>query len=791
MNMMKTMLLAVILLLTTDTFAQKYSKVKIYADQDGIARLFNEGVAVDRGMRKQGSFIITDLSGDDVQRVADLNFQYEVLIDDVRKFYVQQNQSISESKNATCSGGSTPGSENIPDNFQIPSTYGGYFKYNEMLQELDKMATLYPHLISVKAPIHTFLTWENRPIYHVLISDHPTTDDGDPKVLYSALHHAREPLSMSQLIYYMWYLLENYETSAEVKYLVDNTQLFFVPCVNPDGYIYNETTNPNGGGMHRKNRNPAVGTTNKGVDINRNYGYGWGTTGVSTNQNNDTYPGTAAFSEPETQAMRWLVQNHRIQSALNAHTYGDMLLFPIGRTTSEYADHHDYFLALSAHLTQCNGYEASKSSGLYPASGDSDDYMYKMDNGVLQKDTVFAMTPEIGGSFWPATSDILPTCREMLFVNLGVAHMVHKYYNVKEEDPVELSALTGNFYHTVKRLGRENGPVTVSLEPLQNLLTVGAAVVYDLPVLGEDEGSISYELAAGVQNGDSIIYVLTTDDGNWVQRDTIIKIYGHYDTVILENADHTSNWTGNWTTSSTIYYSPSQSFTDSPGNYPNNAVRTTAYVNDVDLSAANSAKVTFYARWAIEKNYDYCQFQVSTDGGNSWIGQCGLYTVSGSGANGTIQPGNEPLWDGNQTTWVQERIDLSDYLGQTIQMRFILKSDGAVRADGFYFDDFRVLTSREEEGEPTEPEPGVGLNDVLTDKLIIYPNPSSDVLFIEGALQGDQMEITDLRGTIVHHSVIHDTGISKADVSFLSAGTYFIRISGVSTNSVQQLVIQR
>ncbi|EPB65909.1 zinc carboxypeptidase, partial [Ancylostoma ceylanicum] len=231
-----------------------------------------------------------------------------------------------------------------------------------MLQELDKMATLYPHLISVKAPIHTFLTWENRPIYHVLISDHPTTDDGDPKVLYSALHHAREPLSMSQLIYYMWYLLENYETSAEVKYLVDNTQLFFVPCVNPDGYIYNETTNPNGGGMHRKNRNPAVGTTNKGVDINRNYGYGWGTTGVSTNQNNDTYPGTAAFSEPETQAMRWLVQNHRIQSALNAHTYGDMLLFPIGRTTSEYADHHDYFLALSAHLTQYNGYEASKSS---------------------------------------------------------------------------------------------------------------------------------------------------------------------------------------------------------------------------------------------------------------------------------------------------------------------------------------------------------------------------------------------------------------------------------------------
>ena len=68
--------------------------------------------------------------------------------------------------------------------------------------------------------------------------------------------------------------------------------------------------------MHRKNKAP-VGSSNPGVDLNRNYAYGWNTTGVSSNQNNDTYPGTSAFSEPETQAMKWLVETYDMELAFN------------------------------------------------------------------------------------------------------------------------------------------------------------------------------------------------------------------------------------------------------------------------------------------------------------------------------------------------------------------------------------------------------------------------------------------------------------------------------------------
>ena len=137
------------------------------------------------------------------------------------------------------------------------------------------MYTLYPDLITVRDSIDTFLTHEGRPVQWVKISDNASTSESEPQVLYTALHHAREPESMTQLIFYMWYLLENYGSDDEVTGLVDAKEMYFVPMLNPDGYVENQTEDPNGGGLWRKNkRNNGDGTY--GVDLNRNYGYEWG-----------------------------------------------------------------------------------------------------------------------------------------------------------------------------------------------------------------------------------------------------------------------------------------------------------------------------------------------------------------------------------------------------------------------------------------------------------------------------------------------------------------------------------
>ena len=694
-------LLLASLLIFSNGFSQQlgaYSRVKINTDDQGLQFLSGQGVTIDHGVHKEGLYFISDFSHSEIEIMQANNFNIEILIPDVVSYYEQilaEPATSTSNHNASCAGAGATGTNPhinpvTPSHFNL-GTMGGYLKYNEMLAELDEMAATYPSLITVKAPISNFLTHQNRPLYYVRISDNPTVDEGEPKVLYTAIHHAREPMALMETIFYMWYLLENYGTNDEVTYLVNNLQLYFVPCINPDGYVYNETTNPNGGGMWRKNRRNNGGGV-YGVDLNRNYSYGWGTTGTSTTTSNDTYCGPSAFSEPETQAMRWLVQNNHFITAFNAHTYAEDILFPIGTTTAEFAPHHNWFQDESNHQVQYNGYTAMKSSALYPASGDSDDYMYKVDIGVGQKDTMFVHTPEVGTAFWQPSSEIIPTSAEMLFPNLVLAHLARVYAVTSDTDPNMIANINGNFNHSIKRLGREAGPVTVSISPIQNIVNVGVSVTYTLAQLQTSTGAISYSLNPNIQFGDQIIYVLETNNGLWIKRDTIYKTFGALTSQVVENATSTANWTGNWSTTTSTFVSPTRSFTDSPtGNYGNNTNKTYTYVPAVDLTNASSAMVRFYAKWNLEADYDYVQFLVSTDNGTTWIPQCGNYTVTGTSANGSVQPNNQPVYEGVQSAWVLEEINLSDYLGQVVKFRFKLGSDGGTVADGYYFDDFEIL----------------------------------------------------------------------------------------------------
>jgi hypothetical protein len=778
LDLMKLILTLAVLLTAHFSFSQKYSKVKIYASNAELGQLAAMGLPVDHGERKWDTYLVTDLSEDEILVLDQSGLPYEVVVNDVKTYYAAQNKQAGMVKNANCAGGGAANDISVPSNFETNSgNYAGFYTYQQMLDELDDMVAQYPNLISVRAPISTFLTWEGRPIYHVKISDNPGTNEAaETKTLYTGIHHAREPMSMSQLIFYMWYLLENYATSEEIQFLVNNSELYFVPCLNPDGYIHNETNDPGGFGMHRKNKRP-VGTSNPGVDLNRNYSYQWGTTGVSFNVNDDTYPGGPndgndySFSEPETQAIKWLVEQVGFTSSLNAHTYGNTLLFPIGSTENEFADHHDYFVELSNHMVLHNGYFPQKSSGLYPASGDADDYMYKVDIGVGNKDTIFVMTPEIGSAFWPAQSEVIPTCQGMVFTNMVMAHMPHRYMPVEDTDPGTIATMSGNFGHHAQRLGLEAGPVTVSIQPLMNIQTVGSPVVYDLEIREEVNGVIPFTLDPGISFGDEVVYVLQTEYPLWTKRDTIVKTYGALPLQFADDASNASNWSGTWITTGSTYVSPSSSFTDGNGDYQNDTDKIWTLDQSIDLTNATQAMITFYAKWEIEADYDYCQFQVSTNNGASWIGQCGNYTVEGinqGGWSGGVQPDGEPVYEGTQSSWVLEEIDMSDYLGETINVRFRLESDGGVRMDGFYFDDFQVLFSMDNLGLEAQSL------DVKT-----FPNPANDAVTVSfsQALSNGQVEVYDQSGKIVLTKEIGEPTVNmQLDTRQIPQGMYTLRV---------------
>lgn len=694
-----------------------YSKIKINASHEQLMYIAAAGITIDHGEHKQGEWFITDLSSLEIEQLASMGVDFEVLIPDVAAYYEAHSHDADPRADRTeCPsiGGETGSNVTVPSNFSLGSM-GGYYTYEEFLAELDAMRLAYPDLITEKAPIGDFETWEGRPLHWVRISDNPEVDEDEHEVLYTALHHAREPMSLSQTIFYMWYLLENYGVDEEITYLVDHSELYFVPMINPDGYKRNQTTNPGGGGMHRKNRNPDIGTTNKGVDLNRNYSYHWNESGTSPDENNDTFAGDSAFSEPETQAIKWFCENHDFEFAFNAHAHGDLLLFPIGWAYAEFAEDHDYFERYSNHMALYNNYTAQKATALYPAAGDSDDWMY-----ITDETAIFAMTPEVGNSFWPSSSQIIPTCQEMFWSNLVLSHMPHVYAVTSDFEASRIDGIAGYFNYSIERLGREEGDFTVSITPLTGIVSVGSENVHSLSIMEIEEDSISYTLEPAISFGDEIKYVLHTDNGLWIRHDTLTKTYGGGTEIFFDDCSDLTHWVGDWDFTNEIYFSPDNCITDSPydGTYGNNVNKSITLDQSFNLQHATYAYVTFYAQWEIENDYDYVQFMISTDGGATWIPLCGKYTNTGV----PDQDFGEPLYDGTQMDWVFEEVDLTDYLEESdVRFRFRLITDAGLQMDGFYFDDFSVNTDAHEISDAS-------LIEFSEYDIKIYPNPANNEL---------------------------------------------------------------
>jgi carboxypeptidase A4 len=108
--------------------------------------------------------------------------------------------------------------------------------------------------------------------------------------------HAREWITPASVTYVIKQLVENRKNNT----WADKVDFYVVPVLNPDGYEYTHTNDR----LWRKNRkNPELGDC-AGTDLNRNFGYKWGGLGASKDPCDETYAGSAAFSEPESKAIQ-------------------------------------------------------------------------------------------------------------------------------------------------------------------------------------------------------------------------------------------------------------------------------------------------------------------------------------------------------------------------------------------------------------------------------------------------------------------------------------------------------
>lgn len=111
---------------------------------------------------------------------------------------------------------------------------------------------------------------------------------------------------------------------TQIQAIVLNLDLVLLPMVNPGGRSF--CLIPGGYPMSRKNRSNHAGHACRGVDLNRNCDFLWSSgIGTSSDRCSDVYKGPAAFSEPETRNVRWLIdQFTNATCMIDIHSYSEL-----------------------------------------------------------------------------------------------------------------------------------------------------------------------------------------------------------------------------------------------------------------------------------------------------------------------------------------------------------------------------------------------------------------------------------------------------------------------------------
>src|ERR1041385_3128627 len=321
-------------------------------------------------------------------------------------------------------------SRNLSNPQILPFTfYGGYKTVEEIYAFLDQKVAQFPNLVEKidigdswckSHPGSCVLPspWNGYDLYVLHITNRKIPG---PKPVFWADGdiHAREIATPEVVMRMIDYLLNNYDTNADVHWLVDYHDIWLMPEVNPDGHHIVEAGG-NSPYYYRKNGNnvggggcswPPTAFDHFGVDNNRNFPFKWGCCGGSSGAVCDqTYRGTSAGSDPETIAIvnkiRTLVADQRGPGDTdpapitatgvyqNIHTNAADNLYTWGWTTTQmpnFAETNNIAAHMAAPNAGGNGYSyGSIQDQLYPVDGGSIDWAY----GELG---MAAFSTELGG----------------------------------------------------------------------------------------------------------------------------------------------------------------------------------------------------------------------------------------------------------------------------------------------------------------------------------------------------------------------------------------------------------
>ena len=731
------------ILISTLTFATDvYQSVRIFEPTAEKLKIIGScGIPLDHVNFKRGIFIDLVMTKTNRAELFKRGIQSTVLISDLTNYYKSRN---------------TPSRTR---DFPLGSMQGNY-TWAELNNRFDELYLNHSNIISERIVIGQSV--EGRNIWAFKVSDNPNQDEDEPKVLYTALTHAREPVGMMNLFYFVQKLVEGYESDGELEYIIDNREMWFVPVVNPDGYIFNEIIEPTGGGMHRKNRlETSCGQgTGKGVDLNRNFGFDWGLNDIGSSPDpcDDTFRGDTQFSEPETQAIRDLQDNYNFKNVLHYHTFSNLYIHSFGNGSLPEEPDLSTIRNIGTEMSNYNGYTVGNglSTVGYSVNGDAVDWSYGQKN-------IISFTPEVGSyqqGFWPSENEILELCSLQFYPNKIFAlvagqDIVLESYQLSESDIMPGSEI--NLDLSLKNRGLENinGNLIVEIDSQNDYLNIqqnSQEISSGIQSQELHHLTIPLTIAPNAPYGTLIEVSIKIVGESIYQRSFVVNfLIGSRQEIFFDNFENgTLNWSlnGEWG-----LYQEAQTgnriLTDSPaGQYQPGQETVARLIADIDLSYIDSPIIQYKAKWDIEEGWDFVRFQtLIQDVG--WVTVAGIYTESGSGQ--PAQVFGEQGYDGTQSSWVTETIDLGQFdLDLIAGFRFIQTSDDYEEGDGFMFDDFSILGFPSGIVGDYNMDSFVDINDILgiVDLFIFDSEPSQRQLFFCDLDRNGSINIMDLMALV-------------------------------------------
>ncbi len=741
-------------------------------------------------------------------------------------------------------------------------TIAGYHSYNEMLTDLTNYANENPEICQLVDLGETYgaqyiaqnlpgYNGFNHHLYGVKVSDNVAVEEDEPCVYIFGTHHAREPLGMEMSLYILNYLLTNYETDAEIEDLINNTQIWFIPLVNPDGYkvVYDETDLWWRKNIHDNNENGQFDTSNNyglgedGIDINRNYGWNWGYFSATDNFFGVTYHGTEAFSEIESRIVKNLIDSHHFVAGIGYHTYGGLVLYPWGGQSYLYAPDYEAMSSLADNMaatidkTDGSGNTYTSGSGwqLYPASGGLDDYAYGQDG-------IFSYTIEMAETFIPEPTGVEQT----KINNLQAALMMMKRVQSStltglvtnaENHPLDAivyvegidntgvprlayqaDSLYGRYYRMLNPGFYETTFYKTGFIPSTSYVGISenSQTLLNVVMVSAQSSSLSGNVYK--ENGDPIDNcrivikhnidneILTDANGHFlietlfsgkypieISKQGVVFINGY---IELQEGMNT-----------TTYVISNSEYQDNFESGNLNWIRNGSWglTGSESFSGGHCLTDSPEATYMSYEN-SYCRYPVSitlSNCQNASVSFMAKYNIGLNDEFAAFEISTDNInWEalevfnGIQNDWVEKRYNLNHLIGHPLYLRFIMETSYSSIGEGIFIDDFRLDINDTYQANHEE------VINIPVNKLISnYPNPfnpETNIKFEISKAQDVEIDIYNIKGQRVKTlkqnfanagtHVINWKGQDNQGHS-VSSGVYFYKMKNSQNQTIKKMIL--